>query len=880
MKNTFFLFCCLLLSHTIFSQTFLSGVILDDKNHPLQGVSVRVYEPNSKSLQTFAISNTKGSYRLNKPFQQDSVRLVVSLMGYKTQERIVDKNHLNQDFTLTPQAIELKEVIVKNPPLTQRHDTLSYDIKKFANSADRNLGDVLKKLPGVEVEQNGTVKYNGEAINKYYTQGKDLFEGKYKIANDNFRWQDVERVEVLENHQPIKLLTDIKPSTQAGLNVVFKESVKAKWIRKLEGGLGKNTDNFLYDNTLNIIRIGASTQSFSILKSNNVGTDLSASTASLTIEQLLDGGGSSYSVLQKNNRSLSSILGLNQPALDKRFFLFNQSHYLTSKNLWTLRKIYDTVLNVEFLKDKQQNEGFNENRYFLGKDTLNIREQQANHLSINQLEATLSVVANQPKYYFSNKFLFKTSWQYAEGSILNNSRNETQTIVQQNQFDTQWVSNELKMLKKNAHNHILELRAWGYYLNSPQTLNAINEKQQITSQDIRLQKSFAQAYTNFILNKKVKLNVKAGIEYANQQFKSSLMGFPASKLVSDSSLLSTNQSLSYTRAFAETGYGIASERFKLNLSLPLSFLYWQELNKSHFYGEPKVMMSYLFSSKWSSNVNYSYNYTIAEINEFSQAFILSNYRNIERNNAQLPENQRHAANWSLNFKDVVSFWFFNTRVGINEFQSNLVSVQQNDGIYLSQTKMASVNGNQSLTLSSDLSKYIYEIKTKFTLSAFKQSQQSVRLLSDNQLANIQNGFYGLSFGVNSKFLKWLQTSLDIKTVRSQNKIRTDKLDTFTEAKKIELTFQNDFIISNRLTFGIEATNYLIENPNNRSQNYWFLDGSSTYHFKKKDIEISLYARNLTNEKSFQTISFMDNSSAITNFHLRPQQILLKCGFKF
>jgi outer membrane receptor protein involved in Fe transport len=122
--------------------------------------------------------------------------------------------------------------------------------------------------------------------------------------------------------------------------------------------------------------------------------------------------------------------------------------------------------------------------------------------------------------------------------------------------------------------------------------------------------------------------------------------------------------------------------------------------------------------------------------------------------------------------------------------------------------------------------------------------------------------------------------LDIKSIRSQNNIKTDKLENQAESKRLDLRLQTDFILSKRLTFGIDPTKYLIENLGNKPQDYLFLDCSSTYRIKKNDFEISLYARNLTNEKYFQTINFADNSSAITDFNLRPRQILLKFGFKF
>ncbi len=883
MENDY-LKCTLLLLLTLFyqytfSQTVLSGQIIDTNKQPLQGVSVRVYELRSTSIKAFAISNSKGSYRINQNIDKDSIRLVVSMMGYKIEERIISKSNLNQDFILSSQPIELQEVIVKTPPIRQSHDTLSYDIKKFANATDRNLGDVLKKLPGIDIASDGTIKYNGEAINKYYTEGKDLFQGNYKIANDNFRWQDVERIEVLENHQPVRMLNNIQHSDKAGLNVVFKEDSKAKWIKKLDAGLGRSTDNFLYENVLSLIRINKKTQTFSVLNNNNTGADLSLYARTLTSDLFFESG--PRSVLSKNASPLTTIVGLNTPSLNQRFFLNNQSHFVTSKNLWTVRKIYETVLTIDFLKDQQINQGSSETRYFLGKDTLRVRENQNNTYQQNQIEGSLSVVANQPKYYFSNKLIVKSIWNNNDGNIQNTTNTNAQSILQGNKFDTQWVSDELRILKKSASNNVLEFKLWGYYLNTPQTLNvALGGQNQPIFQQATVQKSFLNFYLNFVLNRKIKLNIKTGAEYSNQNLNSQLRGFPSSKLVGDSSLLRGNQNLSYWRAFAETGYSIVSERFKFSLNLPVSFLYWQNVDKKRFYGEPRLSMSYIFSPKWTTNIGYSYNYRIAEINDFNNTFILSNYRNITRNDGQLPENQLHSGNFSINFKDVVHFWFFNVRAGMSEIKNNLIAVQTVDGIYLKQVKMLSDNVTFSKNLSSDVSKYLYEIKTKFTLGATVQNQQSVRLVSDNQFATIDNLSKNVSFGFNAKSISWLQTQFDINFGNSTNKIKTNVSESRVNFKKTNFRIQADLILSKQLSFDFEANKYMIESAGIQPQSYLFFDFSTTYRFKKSGFEMNLYARNLTNETSFQTINFADNSFSITDSMLRSRQILLKFGFKF
>ncbi|MDZ7900226.1 MAG: hypothetical protein U5N85_19660 [Arcicella sp.] len=413
------------------------------------------------------------------------MKLVVGAMGFSIEERIISKINLVQDYVLIPKATELQEVKVKTPPIRVSNDTIRYDVKQFANPFDRNLADILKKLPGIELGENGVIKYNGEPINKYYTEGKDLFEGKYKVANDNFKWQDVERVEILENHQPINLLRDIVYSQKAGLNVVFKESAKAQWLKNAQLGIGLNTDDLLYDNLLNLARIISKNQSFSIFKNNNIGTDLSPDTKELNIEQLINSG--PQLAYLRNTQPITSVAELNRPPIQQKYLTFNQSHFITSKHLWGIGKKYDLVLNLEYLKDKQNNQGQIESRYFLGKDTLVVSEKKNNNFRLDQLEGTLSLVSNQPKYYLSNKLSVKNSWKYSEGILMNESNNLSQTLLQNSPFDTQWLSNDFKLLKKTLSNNVFEIRAWGYFIKAPQTLS-INDDRSIVEQNIITEK--------------------------------------------------------------------------------------------------------------------------------------------------------------------------------------------------------------------------------------------------------------------------------------------------------------------------------------------------------------------------------------------------------
>ena len=123
---------------------------------------------------------------------------------------------------LQEKATEIKEVKLKTKLITKRGDTISYDLKSFESKADRSLADVLKKIPGIEVNKDGSILYQGEPINKFYVNGKDLMEGSYGLINNSLPKDAVQKVEVLENHQPVKILQDKLSSENAAINVQLK----------------------------------------------------------------------------------------------------------------------------------------------------------------------------------------------------------------------------------------------------------------------------------------------------------------------------------------------------------------------------------------------------------------------------------------------------------------------------------------------------------------------------------------------------------------------------------------------------------------------------------------------------------------------------------
>lgn len=116
----------------------------------------------------------------------------------------------NFQIELEPKAFALKDVYVKAEKISHHNDTTSYLVSGFSSAKDRTIGDVLRKMPGIEVAKNGSVSYNGKAINEFLVEGVDLFDGQYNIATRNISHDLISKVDIIENYQSAKVMKDSK----------------------------------------------------------------------------------------------------------------------------------------------------------------------------------------------------------------------------------------------------------------------------------------------------------------------------------------------------------------------------------------------------------------------------------------------------------------------------------------------------------------------------------------------------------------------------------------------------------------------------------------------------------------------------------------------
>ncbi len=185
-RHSFFILCVLLglLPASAADPGELRGKVVDsDTDEPVVGCIV-------KAKGAFTSTNSEAG--------ADSVSF--RFIGYESRSLPIAADF--SSVRMRPKVTQLNDVIVEAPDIYAKGDTLVFNVAKYANAKDNAIIDVIKRLPGIKVEEDGTIKYQGKPINKFYIDGNDFIGGQYGLATNNISHKDVASVEVMENHQP------------------------------------------------------------------------------------------------------------------------------------------------------------------------------------------------------------------------------------------------------------------------------------------------------------------------------------------------------------------------------------------------------------------------------------------------------------------------------------------------------------------------------------------------------------------------------------------------------------------------------------------------------------------------------------------------------
>ena len=871
----------LILSCFCFSQSKINGSLKTEKGKPISGASIIVTKLNTDNVLNYDISDNEGFFSIPLNSNSEKLQLNIRSLGYKNVIKIIDNKTQTLDLFLEEEVTKLKEVFIKTFPITKKGDTINYSVSAFKDQKDRVIADVLAKMPGIEVLSDGKILYQGNPINKYYIEGLDLLEGKYNLANNNLPANSVSRVQVLENHQPIKLLDSLVYSDKAALNIKLKKNITVTGTAKLGTGFLP----LLWDANITPMLFTKKQQMITSYQSNNIGLDISNEIKTLTIEDLLDQFES-----KNEKQDWVSIAQLSPPPFSKKRWLDNNAHLFTTNYLIRLKKDVDLKVNLSYINDFQQQTGNTQTTFFTPIDTVNIREDTNNKLFFSSLKSKFVLTKNTKKSYFKNTLEANSYWDSQRGLIvLNNEKISQNTTIPFTSF-----SNKLKWVQPFGEK-LITLKSILTYTKTPQNLRAtpgrfedlLNNGNPFDA--INQQIVHSNFYTNnsFSFTKGVKRFTfvpKIGFSIQNQKLDSGISLFESSVEDILSGDFQNNLTFNKSSFYSILKTQYRNNNWRIELETPFKLQAFNRtdtyLNKSQklnrFTFEPRLSIIKDLNAFWKTTFSVGVKNNFGDINQLYYGYILNSYRNIQKYETPILESLRENLTLGISYRNPIKSLFINGFYSYGNSMQNLLfgNIINSDGT-TSFGFFEQDNSNITHSINLRGSKYFSKLKTTFAITTIASLESREQLLN-GILTNITTKNIQLKGQLDTEITEWMSVGYKSNFTISNSQFEDQSFDNIVRQEHL-LNF-NFYPTSNQY-IGLDAE-YYSNNFSTENQENYFLSLNYRYTLKKSKIDLELNWNNLLNTREFTTVFNDAFSYTQSTYLLRPSQLLLSVKFNF
>lgn len=858
----------LLLTLTVSAgQAIISGRVTNKSDGlPLAGVLVTVRPAGENRIVKFAQTSAEGRYEISFSALPENHVIHFSMMGFAPQTIALtnDREHYNAE--LSEQATELKEVIVNAPGIHQKGDTITYVVSSFADTQDKTLSDVLKKMPGIEVEKSGAIKYNGVSINKFYIEGRDMLEGRYSLATENMHQKDVGSVEVMENHQPIKALEDISFSNNPAINIRLKEDAKARWVGTVNAGTG--FEPLLWNAELFAMRFTPKAQTLNTYKTNNTGVDIVREIRQFSVDDLL----SQFS----KNYSLSNYINVRPNYLtdiDAHRARFNKSHLFSTNNLWAIADNIDLTSQVSYTNNRLNSDNFSKTTYFLIDSTIVTDIGQSSLSKQNRLSADITITNNKPSYYLKNKLNTDIYWDDVTMDITGSFPNRQEGSVPERR-----VSNDLEILSRSG-TRTFTINSFNLYQVKPQHL-VITRDDETQQQQVHSSAFYTNTNTSlgFYINP-VSISMKMGIIGVIRDMESELTG------VSDTlGRLSNDISMQYLNLYLSPQAEFKKDGFEARFDMPVSFTPYRYNNKlsdtketvSKFLVSPRLSMRYFITTRLSASLSGSLTQSPVDEQQFYDGLILTNYRNLSLGYIDYSTATQKSVSAGISYRNAIKTLFGNVsavrswnksvrasnRSFINEFILNSYVPRS------SQSGMWMLNGSVSKGL--DFIRGMITVRSSYMgyEGSIYQNEYETPYSSD---------MWSISPKVNSTLTSWFNASYELSF--SKNRISVSGSEITSSSEQIWQTVLCNFTPVSNLSIKLIGEHYYNNMSDGVNKSIFLSDAEFTYSFTG-GWEVNLAVNNIFNRDAYSYTIYNGLTSIDREYRIRPINVLASLFFRF
>lgn len=879
--------CTLFFSKTGTAQT-IKGTVTDSLGKVVPYANAKLMT-GGNLIVAFSTSDNKGQYSLAIPADADKngLKVEISSVGYKKQSKAITDFAVPYNFKLssTNNALDAVTVKDKRPRLTTRGDTLNYSTADFTAPQDRVIGDVIKRLPGVEMDDNGKIKYNGKAISGLYIGGDNLLDDKYNIATKTIPNRVVDKVQIMENHQPIKALKDKVVSDDVAMNLTIKDDAKMQMVGQgnVGGGLPRK-----YDGNINAMMFKDKYKAINYLKGNNTGIDVQNDLVSHNLNVYL-------SRLDNNKpNNLLSLGAAGNPNLPTNRYLFNQSGLVNMNNLVNVKKDVQLKANISYLHDRQLQNYTKVRETYLPTETIRFTEVQDNRRRPDLLHAQATLNINKTNYYLNNNLM--TDYEHTGSySGLNATGIGSYQSMTNRRLD---FSNEFNLMKTSKSGNVYEGYSYINRLSNPErrvlepgiNQDIFNQNQPYAQlvQTANIPTWFTNNYMSFKHpGSKITQSYKAGFSLQSQNLESVLSVVQNTGASVQASNTSTNNLDWFkSKIYSEAAFEMPGDKLKLNMRLPVSLQnisfseakYAIDKKVSRLYFDPQFSLRYNTSAEQYISAGYSYRNDIGDITQAYRGDILLNYRTLQANSADLSERKTQTAMLGYNYRKATKMFFWGVNAMYNHVDLNNITSSQITNTFQRQIVLPYANDMNMVTLSASVSKYVFALHSTFAGGYSWQNNKLNQFLNGlllpyNTIANSVNG------SVETKITDRVNVSYKLNAVRTNSKSSVPGAGT-NAVTQLQHQGAINYNPTNNVFLKLSGDQYYTGQSVGGDLNYSFADFSARFKINKFKSDVELNILNIFDTKTYSSPLLTANNYVNSVYTLPGRMATMKVSFNF
>lgn len=837
------------------AQVNVTGKVIDKENdEPLVGASVIVKGADGK-IKKFASSKSDGGFSMTMQ-SVNGCRLEVTMMSFAKQSIPLDSVNFPLTVYMEPGTTLLKEVTVKADRIREQGDTITYNVGSFAQQQDRSIGDVLKRMPGIDVANNGKIQYQGEDINKFYIEGSDLLGGKYGIATNGITHDDVGAVEVMENHQPMQVLSGISFSDKAAINLKLKNKAKATWTFHGDagGGYSWQPQGAIWDGELFAMAVMPGFQNITTLRTNNTGENLSSSSTDFFTDRRQTG--------------LSQYVGVGLPGVpslsDKRT-LFNRSFLVSTNSLWKLKN-GEFKANIDYSFNRETADATNITTYFLDEGNRIITENRSGTEHTHSLSGKFIYELNQKTAFINNTLQANIDWDDVNlattGSVPNG---------QSANLPDYYVSNRFKMIKRFKGKHLVTFQSVNEWESLPQTLNLDMSEERV--EQFRQRISDHAFYTHesaaYAFNiKGVTLSLEGGIKGYLRSMDSQLPDLPEELPGLTENVVNTN----YLTVYATPKFEYWVRRVNLSLNLPVSYAHYNFdkaiANRDEVYFSPSLSFNWKPNNRFSGTLRGGLGRSPMNLNLIHPGLIMTNYRTLKSGVDNFYNSSSQNVSASVSYKHTRHGLFANGMVMHSWSNVPYTMAQQLYGDYVVYSYADAKNDGKMFMAMGNIGKTLDFMRGSCNVNGSFSSNES-HLLSQQQYVNSVSTGWSVGGKINGNPCRWF--SFDYRIDYSDSRLTMNGMsESWLSTMENELSLT--FIPHRKWQWTVSGEHYRNELTEHDYKNVVMLDTKLTFQLNKK-IEFAASLTNILNKRSYSYTTYSELSSFESQRQLRGRQLL-------